>query len=62
MDGISVLWCLRRVNANGKRNEFRAYCDQALIPTWCESYNKEAKQLVETNSWSKAVIENGTHY
>ncbi|KIM69594.1 hypothetical protein SCLCIDRAFT_714631 [Scleroderma citrinum Foug A] len=36
MDGISVLWCLRRVNANGKRNEFRAYCDQALIPTWCE--------------------------
>ncbi|KIM56828.1 hypothetical protein SCLCIDRAFT_29257 [Scleroderma citrinum Foug A] len=59
---LCMLQWLKQVNANGQKDDFHAYYDHALTPTQQKSYNKEAKQLVETNSWSKAVIENGILY
>ncbi|KAI6022659.1 hypothetical protein EDC04DRAFT_2900744 [Pisolithus marmoratus] len=51
-----------QVNANGQKEEFRAYYDKTLTVTQREDYDNEAKQLVKDNGWVKAVIENGKLY
>ncbi|KIO06842.1 hypothetical protein M404DRAFT_24516 [Pisolithus tinctorius Marx 270] len=56
---LCILRWLKRVNPNSKKEEFRFYYDKTLTATQCEEYDKEAKQLVQDNTWVKAVIENG---
>ncbi|KIM54112.1 hypothetical protein SCLCIDRAFT_31361 [Scleroderma citrinum Foug A] len=59
---LCMLRWLKQVNANRQKDEFRAYYNKVLIPAQREAYNKEAKELVDTNGWSKVVIETGKLY
>ncbi|KIK17039.1 hypothetical protein PISMIDRAFT_15388 [Pisolithus microcarpus 441] len=57
---LCMLRWLKQVDGNGQRDDFREYYDKMLMQAQCEAYDKEAKQLVETNSWTKAIIKRGT--
>lgn len=59
---LCILRWLKQVNANGQKEEFRAYYEKTLTATQREDYDNEAKQLVKDNGWVKAVIENGKLY
>ncbi|KIM56278.1 hypothetical protein SCLCIDRAFT_29719 [Scleroderma citrinum Foug A] len=59
---LCMLRWLKQVNTNGQKDEFRAYYDKTLIPAQCKAYDKEAKELVDTNGWSKVVIKTGKLY
>ncbi|KIK21610.1 hypothetical protein PISMIDRAFT_12229 [Pisolithus microcarpus 441] len=50
---------LKQVDTNGQKDDFRKYYDKTLTHAQRKAYDKEAKQLIETNSWTKAVIEQG---
>lgn len=55
---LCIIRWLKHVNKEGTKDEFRMYYDK-LSKTQHEAYNKEAKDLVEKNTWVKATIENG---
>lgn len=55
-----MLRWLKQVDANGQKDDFREYYDKILTRARREAYDKEAKQLVETNNWTKTIIERGT--
>ncbi|KAI5994207.1 hypothetical protein EDD15DRAFT_2196285 [Pisolithus albus] len=57
---LCMLRWLKQVDGNGQRDDFREYYDKTLTQGQREAYDKEAKQLVETNGWTKAIIERGT--
>ncbi|KIK10618.1 hypothetical protein PISMIDRAFT_20231, partial [Pisolithus microcarpus 441] len=57
---LCMLQWLKQVDGNGQRDDFREYYNKTLMQAQREAYDKEAKQLVETNSWTKAIIERGT--
>ncbi|KAI5993028.1 hypothetical protein EDD15DRAFT_2367824 [Pisolithus albus] len=56
---LCMLRWLKQVDTNRQKDDFRKYYDKTLMQDQREAYDKEAKQLVETNSWTKAVIERG---
>ncbi|KAI6034737.1 hypothetical protein BKA83DRAFT_4121788 [Pisolithus microcarpus] len=57
---LCMLRWLKQVDANGQKDDFREYYDKILTRARREAYDKEAKQLVETNNWTKTIIERGT--
>ncbi|KAI5993208.1 hypothetical protein EDD15DRAFT_2196650 [Pisolithus albus] len=59
---LCALRWLKQVDANGDKDDFRAYYDKTLTKTQREAYDVEAKQLVATNGWTKAAIKCGTLY
>ncbi|KAI6011093.1 hypothetical protein BKA83DRAFT_4395034 [Pisolithus microcarpus] len=56
---LCMLRWLKQVDTNGQKDDFRKYYDKTLMHAQREAYDKEAKQLIETNSWTKAIIERG---
>ncbi|KAI5993976.1 hypothetical protein EDD15DRAFT_2367088 [Pisolithus albus] len=56
---LCMLRWLKQVDANGQKDDFRNYYDKTLTHAQREAYDTEAKQLVETNNWTKAIIERG---
>lgn len=57
---LCMLRWLKQVDANGQKDDFCEYYDKMLTQAQREAYDKEAKQLVETNDWTKTIIERGT--
>ncbi|KAI6018269.1 hypothetical protein BKA83DRAFT_4496653 [Pisolithus microcarpus] len=57
---LCMLRWLKQVDANGQKDDFREYYDKMLTQAQHEAYDKEAKQLVKTNDWTKTIIERGT--
>ncbi|KAI6000358.1 hypothetical protein F5J12DRAFT_894808 [Pisolithus orientalis] len=56
---LCMLQWLKKINANGQKEDFCLYWDKTLMLATHENYNNEAKELVVNNTWTKSIIKQG---